>query len=166
MRNSIIFSFLSILSIFSVGADLPNPKITPGAINSDVTQFNIMSTVCKKGYTKSIRPPANFSNKLKRRQIEQYGYANVRMKDYEEDHLIALSIGGNPTNERNLWPQPRNSQWGAAEKDHLEAVMLKMLCRNEITLSQAQSEMANDWISAYKRYVRTGSKFRDNAKVD
>ena len=26
--------------------------------------------------------------------------------DYQEDHLISLELGGNPTDPRNLWPEP------------------------------------------------------------
>jgi len=67
--------------------------MTPGATNPEVTQDNIQSTVCVKGYTKTIRPPAHYTNKLKKEQIEQYGYADHNPKHYEKDHLIALSLG-------------------------------------------------------------------------
>ena len=140
--------------------DLPDQRMTPGATNPDVTQNNIDSTVCVKGFTKTIRPPASYTNKLKKAQIRQYHYADTNPKDYEEDHLIALSIGGNPTDERNLWPQPRNSEWNAAKKDQLELTMYKMVCARDITLAQAQHDMSVDWIGAYKRYVHGRSKFK------
>ena len=73
---------------------LPDPVLTPGAINLNVTQENIQQTVCVKGYTKTIRPPVYYTNKLKKQQIREYGYADMNPKHYEEDHLIALSIGG------------------------------------------------------------------------
>ena len=137
----------------AVAGDLPKSHMTPGATNPEVTQDNIQSTVCVKGYTKTIRPPAHYTNKLKKQQIEQYGYADHNPKHYEEDHLIALSIGGSPRNPKNLWPEPRDSQWSAQEKDALEFVLYKMVCKGEITLAKAQHEMATDWISAYKAYV-------------
>ena len=121
--------------------DLPDHRLTPGALNQDVTQSNIDQTVCVKGYTKTIRPPAYYTNKLKKLQIKQYGYSDTNPKDYEEDHLIALSIGGSPTDERNLWPQARNSEWGADKKDQLEFVIYKMVCNREITLQQAQHDI-------------------------
>ena len=41
-----------------VGAfPLPDRHCTPGAINPQVTQSNIGSTICKSGYTSTIRPP-------------------------------------------------------------------------------------------------------------
>jgi hypothetical protein len=53
-------------SIVGQCGDLPNAKMTPGALNLQVTQENIHETVCVKGFTKTIRPPANYTNKLKR----------------------------------------------------------------------------------------------------
>jgi len=134
-------------------SDLPDPMLTPGAINPDVTQQNIQQTVCVRGYTKTIRPPSNYTNKLKKRQIRQYGYADRNPKHYEEDHLIALSIGGAPHDPRNLWPEPRKSEWNAKKKDQLEFVLYKMVCDQEISLAEAQRTMATNWIAAWKRYV-------------
>ena len=134
-------------------SDLPDPRMTPGAIDTSVTQQNIGKTVCVKGYTKTVRPPANYTNRLKKSQIREYGYADHDPANYEEDHLIPLSIGGHPTDKRNLWPQPRKSEWGADKKDQLEFVLYKMVCSGKISLSDAQGEMAHDWTSAWKRYV-------------
>jgi len=152
----IIFSVPLIVALITTQAfasDLPNPQLTPGAINKSITQQNIHSTVCIKGYTKTIRPPAHYTNKLKKRQIREYGYDDSNPKHYEEDHLIALSIGGAPHDPRNLWPEPRKSEWGAKKKDQLEFVLYKMVCREEISLSEAQREMGTDWIEAWKKYV-------------
>lgn len=33
--------------------------------------------------------------------------------DYQEDHLISLELGGNPTDPQNLWPEP----WTQARRD-------------------------------------------------
>jgi hypothetical protein len=139
-------------------SDLPNPSLTPGAINPEITQQNIHQTVCIKGYTKMIRPPANYTNKLKKRQLREYGYNDRNPKHYEEDHLIPLSIGGNPRDPRNLWPEPRNSEWSAAKKDDLEFTLYRMVCKNEISLKDAQAEIASNWIEAWKRYVHVGRK--------
>ena len=142
--------------------DLPDRRMTPGALNREVTQANIQTTVCVKGYTKTIRPPAYFTNSLKRRQIA-YGYADTNPRDYEEDHLVALSIGGAPRDPKNLWPQPRQSQWGAKAKDQLEFLFFKMVCKNEISLNDAQVAMASDWIAAWKRYVPSHQSYHFKA---
>ncbi len=148
------------ISFPSWASDLPDPSLTPGAINLEVTQQNIRSTVCVKGYTKTIRPPAHYTNKLKKRQMREYGYADRNPKHYEEDHLIALSIGGAPHDPRNLWPEPRISEWDAQKKDQLEFVLYKMVCDQEISLAEAQHAMATNWIEAWERYVPSHRRYR------
>lgn len=139
-------------SAATYAGDLPNPAMTPGVLNPDIRQDNIATTVCVKGFTKTIRPPAYYTNKLKKTQIREYGYRDTNPKDYEEDHLIPLSVGGNPTDPRNLWPQPRNSEWGAEKKDQLEFAMFKAVCHHEVSLNDAQIAFAVNWIEAYKKY--------------
>ncbi|MGH7883797.1 MAG: hypothetical protein ACREN8_13000 [Candidatus Dormibacteraceae bacterium] len=36
---------------------LPDASCTPGAANLQVNQANIQSTICKRGWSKTIRPP-------------------------------------------------------------------------------------------------------------
>jgi hypothetical protein len=132
---------------------LPNPRWTPGATNPEVSQANIHRTICVTGFARSIRPPAAWTSELKRQQIRQWGLRDRRLGHYEEDHLIALSIGGHPTDVRNLWPQPRQGRWSASAKDDLEFVLYKMVCGGEIGLLEAQRAMASNWIQAYQVYV-------------
>jgi hypothetical protein len=81
-------------------------RCTPGALNPDVTQATIRSTICVSGWTKTVRPPASYTDHLKRQQKIAYGEANVPDSQLEEDHLIALGIGGAPRDPANLWPNP------------------------------------------------------------
>jgi len=106
-------------------AGLPNPRLTPGALNPDVTQANIDSTICVRGWTRTIRPPERYTERLKRRQIREYGYADRRLSHYEEDHLISLELGGSPTDPRNLWPEPHHvaGGWGSFTKDRLKPLI-------------------------------------------
>jgi len=164
-KMPLLFCLALISAKYVYAGDLPDPVMTPGATNPDVTQANIASTVCVKGYTKTIRPPASYTNSLKKKQIRQYGYADTNPRDYEEDHLIALSIGGAPFDPHNLWPEPRNSAWGADKKDQLEFVMYKLVCAHKVSLDEAQHAMAIDWISAWKMYVQL-DHFSSFKKVD
>ncbi len=137
-------------------AALPNSRLTPGAIDPRVTQSNLRETVCRPGgYTKSVRPPESYTEPLKRRLIEEYGYSDHRMYDYELDHLVPLSVGGATSDPRNLWPEPHHvtGGWGSYAKDRLELRVHDMLCGGQISLAQAQQAFAGDWIDAYKRYV-------------
>jgi hypothetical protein len=85
----------------------PDPERTPGAANPDITQDDIRQTICNPRWsTKSIRPAASYTNRLKVEQIREYAYSDSSLKDYEEDHFIPLELGGNPTDPKNLWPEP------------------------------------------------------------
>lgn len=107
---------------------------TPGVVNPDVTQQNIADTVCKHGWTRTIRPPTDYTNALKQKQMREYAVTG-RPSQYQEDHLISLELGGHPTDARNLWPEayPR-----AAEMDSIENELNAKVCSGDLTLDQAQ----------------------------
>ena len=74
-------------------------------------------------------------------------------KDYEEDHHISLELGGHPTDPKNLWPEAWDGEWGAHKKDVIETRLKRMVCIGAISLEDAQTAIATDWIAAYKQYV-------------
>ncbi len=127
-------------------AFLPDPKCTPGSLNDSVTQENLSSTICESGFTTTIRPPASYTNKLKREQIISYGYTDTNTKDYEEDHFISLELGGSPTDPRNLWPEPHAS---INEKDKVEDYLHKQVCDGNLSLADAQKAISNNWYSVF-----------------
>lgn len=129
-------------------AYLPDPNCTPGVLNDAVTQANMNQTICVPGYTKTIRPPASYTSKLKREQIVEYGYTDTSSRDYEEDHFISLELGGNPTDPKNLWPEPHAS---TNEKDTVEDYLHKQVCAGAITLAQAQKEITTNWYTVYQQ---------------
>ncbi len=124
---------------------LPDKNCTPGSIDPSVTQENIQQTICVPGYSGKVRPPVSYTNKLKIQQIKEYGYADTTLANYEEDHLISLQLGGNPTDPKNLWPEP-----GAAPnpKDKIENLCHKKVCKGEISLANAQAQIATNWPTA------------------
>lgn len=144
--------FLSVASLSFVTAC--NPSGTPasfsasvptfGAINPKVTQANIDSTVCVKGYTHTIRPSVNYTESLKKKQVSKL--ADKVLNHYEEDHFIPLEIGGNPTSERNLWPEPIAD---AHMKDKIENSYRSKVCSHAISLANAQAYFVN----TYSKYV-------------
>ena len=160
MHRLSLFLALLILSTtttaFASGLDgLPNFQRTPGAIDPSVTQANIGTTVCVVGYTKTVRPPTSYTNKLKYEQLRS-GYAvngDLDMRNYEEDHLIPLAVGGSPKDPRNLFPQYYGGNYGARLKDRLELKMHLLLCAGNVTLKTAQSAFKRDWRIAYRKYV-------------
>jgi hypothetical protein len=115
-------------------AILADPIRTPGVLNPDVTQANIRSTICRQGWTTTIRPPTDYTNDLKRKQMRQYRETGS-LSDYQEDHLISLELGGSPTDPRNLWPEPYPR---ATEVDKLENELNAEVCSGRLTLAEAQ----------------------------
>jgi hypothetical protein len=135
---------------------LPNPLDTPGAVNPAVTQQNIGATICQPGWAQTVSPPAGFTSALKRRQLGAWvAYFGSPRRAYEEDHLIPLSLGGAPADQRNLWPEPRQSPdgWDADRKDELERVLHGLVCAGRLPLALAQRAIARDWIAAYRLFV-------------
>jgi hypothetical protein len=117
-----------------LGAAPANWTATPGVLNPDVTQATIGDTICKRGWTKTIRPPSDYTTELKRRQMRDYGRSGD-LSDYQEDHLISLELGGHPTDPRNLWPQPYPR---AADVDREENRLNDLVCSGALTLAEAQ----------------------------
>jgi hypothetical protein len=136
----------------------PDPMRTPGAANPQITQRNIQETICSRRWiTRVIRPPAQYTSRLKRKQLREYGDTvhqaraeltnpntgkldttrcvphSDNMACYEEDHLIPLEDGGDPADPRNLWPEPYNPRvggtiMGARQKDVVEAFVHDEIC--------------------------------------
>lgn len=95
----------------------PNPELTPGKTNPDITQANLKTTVCSKGWTgvnkythetakgtDILRPPVELTNKIKVQTMKSYVFTDSEA-DYELDHFISLELGGCPDCVENLWPQ-------------------------------------------------------------
>ena len=129
---------------------LPDPHCTPGAADPSVTQANIDETICRTGYTRTVRPPESITEREKRASLAAYGDTRP-LHYYEYDHLIALELGGAPNDPRNLWPEPGASP---NPKDALEGRLRREVCAGEITLGAAQRAIARNWVLAYHRYVR------------
>lgn len=121
---------------------LPDPHCTPGTTDSRVTQANLSSTICKNGYTGTVRPPVAYTGRLKALQIKQYGYSDTNPRHYEEDHLISLELGGAPSDPRNLWPEFGPSYNG---KDRVEGQLHLEVCAGRLPLAKAQHEIATNW---------------------
>jgi hypothetical protein len=114
---------------------LPNPKITPGALNPKVRQSTIKKTICKSGWTKTIRPPVSYTNALKIQQMVLYEETGSP-SEYEEDHFIPLELGGAPRNPKNLWPEPRSQ---SKLSDPLETQLKRKVCKHVMTLKKARA---------------------------
>jgi len=123
----------------------------PGALNPSVTQSNIAQTICRPGWTATVRPPESYTYQLKRQQMVAR-HLPERPRDYQEDHYVPLEIGGHPTDPRNLWPQPIQE---AYLKDMLERALNRAVCGGKMTLTDAQHCLLNQLWTACSRRMPT-----------
>ena len=126
------------------GQTLPDPDCTPGAISPKVTPDTLATTICRTGYTKSIRPPASITEIEKHENAAAYGYTGS-LKDVEYDHLVPLEVGGDPNDPRNLWIEPGASP---NPKDGVESGLHELVCEGRVPLDAAQQAIATDWTTA------------------
>ncbi len=135
------------------GQPLQDASCTPGALNPDVTQATLKTTVCRTGgYTSTIRPPVSVTSVEKTANARSYGYT-ASLHDAEYDHLISLELGGDPNDPRNLWVEPPSPghQPGSGPtnpKDTVENKLHRALCAGQVTLAQVQQAIATDWTTA------------------
>ncbi len=155
MRTHILVATAALLCSGTAMAQSSSPPV-PGALNPAVTQDDLMQTVCVRGWTRTVRPPEDYTEALKHQQFDASGLRaqGLGMRDFEEDHLIPLELGGNPTDPANLWLQPRNPAdgWGADRKDDLEGALNALVCSGRLPLAEAQQAIASGWQAAYVRF--------------
>jgi hypothetical protein len=113
-------------------------------VNPEITQDTIRQTICNPRWsTKTIRPDASYTHRLKVEQIREYAYSDSSLRDYEEDHFIPLELGGSPTDPKNLWPEPFETSvpdGGAHAKDEVENYLHAEVCSGSLTLDQARAD--------------------------
>src|SRR5438093_1328924 len=83
----------------------PKYATTPGTTNPDVHQDNINDTICKSGWTATVRPSSSYTNKLKKTQLAELKWKDKNPSHYEQDHFISLELGGHPRDPKTLWPE-------------------------------------------------------------
>ena len=122
---------------------LPDPHCTPGATDPHVTQASIATTICKTGWTATIRPPTSQTNHAKF-TVSYPAYGLPRATVAELDHLIPLELGGS-SDITNLWPEA-----GAVPnaKDPVEGALRRDVCAGQETLLAAQKAIADNWHTA------------------
>jgi hypothetical protein len=155
MKTAPIFA-LTLFAAAARAGDLPNPNLTPGATDPEVTETNIQESICKVTHftwTEGHAPPASFLESIAKDQIKQYGYTDTNIRHYQMDHLIPLSLGGHPTDPKNIWPQVLIAKWSARRKDYLEEILHDKVCKGEIGLKEAQDLFRTNWVEAYKKYI-------------
>lgn len=116
---------------------LPDPSLTPGEVNPDVTQANIADTICNKGLsTGSVRDTESTAHE-KAGTYDTYHVPHPQNntganQTCELDHLISLENGGGDGLE-NIWPEcgpanvSLNQRW-FKKKDAVENYVHNGIC--------------------------------------
>ena len=125
---------------------LPDPRCTPGSIDPAVTQANIRSTICRSGYTKTVRPRESLTEAFKFR-VAYPAYGDPHSEKTELDHLVSLELGGS-NDATNLWPETPPTP---NPKDKIENTLHRAVCDGQVTLTAAQDAIASDWTTAEKK---------------
>jgi hypothetical protein len=125
---------------------VPNPSLTPGA-----TVLLGRGEICRE--TNANNKPVPVA--LQRKVFDEYGIGSAEPRAYEVDYLITPALGG-ADDIRNLWPESSSATvWNAQVKDELEGHLRNLVCGGQLDLATAQSEIAANWIGAYKKYFHT-----------
>ncbi len=132
-------------TVDGLAPSIPNAALTPGA-----TILLSRSAVCSQENVKNKDVPPS----VRRRVFEEYGLVNAQARAYEVDYLVTPALGGSD-DIRNLWPHSYSSLWNARVKDALEDRLREMVCSGRLDLTEAQREIAGNWIDAYKKYFHT-----------
>lgn len=147
------------MKLFALVALLPLAAAAGMALNPDVTQDTINKTICVSGWTKTVRPPVSYTNKVKRALMDKAGIAWSHASEIELDHHVPIEVGGSPTDPQNLWLQTwaEKSPWpgvesGAHLKDAIETHAKRLVCAGQLPLADAQRCIYDDWRACAKEH--------------
>jgi hypothetical protein len=129
----------------------PDPRCTPGALNPAVTQATIARTICRVGWTDTIRPPESVTEAEKYASMRAYGDTGTA-SGYEYDHFVPLELGGATNDAQNLWPEPGASP---NPKDAVEYYLNRQVCEGRMTLAQAQTLIVANWVTVARSTAPT-----------
>lgn len=129
-------------------------SVTYCALNPAVAQTTIGTTICRRGWTATVRPPASYTDDLKRQQLAQLaaqhaGDPNWTTRGTEEDHRMPLELGGAPSDPSNLSPEEPASP---NPKDADETRLRADVCAGRMTLDQARAQLRDRWLLAWPGY--------------
>jgi hypothetical protein len=111
--------------------------LPPPVWRADITQANIVETICAPGWAKTQRPPAAYAAKIKRHQLH-----GRPAKAWTLDHVGSIDLGGDGWAPANLALQPKKE---AKSKDRDENRLHALVCGGRMSLRDAQADLARRW---------------------
>jgi hypothetical protein len=114
---------------------LPDAKLTPGKV------------------ARGARDSRGVTPAMEEAVFKRYRIAAEHRDYYVIDHLIPTELGGADA-VQNLWPQRLDARpYGPHRKQVITRKLLELIAANRITISQAQREISEDWISAFVVHI-------------
>ena len=164
MTKALAFLIAALFALPALAGDLPDPKLTPGALDpSVIDQSATLDVICHQ----STSGRRHVTDAEKAQTFKAYGIAQEHRADctgpskpdkgilpacWEIDHLCSLELGCDNV-AANRWPQRYDGQWGAHVKDKLENKLHALVCAGKVPLDQARRDISTDWIAAYQKYM-------------
>ncbi len=137
---------IAIAGLAAFGAHAQDvPPATDLPLNPAVTQATIGDTICKEGWTKTVRPSYSISHEIKLEKLRAAGLTEADETRFELDHLIPIDLGGAVYSPNNLALEPWEE---AKKKDAIEACLAAAVCSGMITLDAARQAIWDDWRGA------------------
>jgi hypothetical protein len=110
---------------------LPDRKLTPGKI------------------ARKDKDRRGVTEEMERHIFDRYHIPWRRRMEFKVDHLIPVELGGADAVD-NLWPQSLYTRpYNALRKELLTQHLLTNIAAGKMTLTQAQQEVSEDWISCF-----------------
>jgi hypothetical protein len=126
---------------------LPDRGCTPGSVAVAADQQ--AATICRAGWTETVRPSATITASVKTAAMRAYGIPSSARDRVEFDHLVPLTLGGS-NDVTNLWPQLSDlpGRGFLNTKDAVESALGRAVCTGRVELGAAQRAIAADWTTA------------------
>lgn len=137
---------IALVALLSAMAPASSQVVVP-----EVTAETVDSTVCRHGYTRSVRPGSRIMRRIKLALLAAIGAGPEAAPAYQLDHRVPLILGGHPRDLDNLELQPLLD---AQRKNRVERKLGCLVCTGQISLDDARAAIATDWRSAYHHYAR------------
>lgn len=137
-----------------------NPTVQGNDLKNDkIGTNNFSTTICKTGWTATIRPPQQFTSKLKQDQLVKFHLPGT-ISNYEGDHRIPLELGGHPVflPQGGTWILVAETNFSDESpgspnpKDSDEGTLRQKVCAGTLTLRDAQNQLIAKWLGPWPTY--------------
>lgn len=126
---------------------LPDRTCSPGAYYSGLTKQVLCSSSFRTGTVRNVPESEKFAVE------REYGMtAKPYGRTIEIDHIVSLELGGS-NDISNLFPEPGSGADNYHNKDVLENAAHKAVCAGQMSLADAQQQIASNWIALYKKLL-------------